>query len=60
MDRFQPPDERDLVYIDICSCGCKTAIEIDDSYIRFEDEYFVDEYCLMKWLQENFNMEFVD
>lgn len=59
MDRFKLPDYESPI-LDECSCGCKTVIEVDDPYIRFEDDYFVDEYCFMKFMKDNFDIEIRD
>jgi len=40
-----------------CHCGCGELITTEDAYIRWEDEYFTDRSCVMKYLKKTFDVE---
>ncbi|ULL14331.1 hypothetical protein DVH26_07645 [Paenibacillus sp. H1-7] len=40
-----------------CHCGCGELLTTEDAYIRWDDQYFTDRSCVMKYLKNNFDLE---
>lgn len=41
----------------ICPCGCGVALTTEDSYIRWDGQYFTDRSCLIKYMIEYDGLE---
>lgn len=43
-------NQKDAEFIDLCSCGCGEYIVKGCEYIRWEDKYFNDTRCLVRYM----------
>jgi hypothetical protein len=40
-----------------CACGCKELITSSFSYYKWEDEYFSDIMCVLRYMKEKMGLE---
>lgn len=51
MDRFQPPGmEAEAKLIAKCACGCGEEIYEGYEHINYDDDWFYEDWCLLKYL----------
>lgn len=53
----RPIEEPPVMHYGYCQCGCGERITSEYCYVRWEDMYFVDRYCLIVYMKREHGLE---